>query len=598
MYHAFYGFRDRPFAAAPQPGNYFPAAHCETTRQTLERCLDRAEGIGVLIGPAGMGKSLLLQVLSEQLREHYEIALLTGGRICTRRALLQAILFEIGLPCIGKDEGDLRLSLIDHLSQPQNAGLILLIDEAHTLPLRLLEELRLLTNLMRNGEPKVRLILCGSPVLEERFTNHKLEALQQRVTARCYLQAWERRETREYIRARIHGAGSVPEQVFTGDALDAIHRATDGIPRLINQLCDHALVLGCAAGKAPLDKRAVEEAWADLQQLPTPQNFVLGAPRKSEANANVIEFGVLDDSTANHPLPHILPASGNHFPSALEIDLFDDEEDSTIESPRLFTEPGLNEQELELDYDRDATGFEPELESAPAVSFSPRVTAVEYDDELTLTSEDDFTSTEVAFTMLDNIQTLETSLHDLAADYHSPELRFHESPRGPTTQNPFSEVFQEEEVLLDPFRPIASEPFHDKPLVTSREGRDIGQLLGLVNLESLTVAAPFESTALPQAMPRTHSQSHEIKPAQHGRSPGITLGSPESTPLENLGQSQTLALPASVNCAPARQGSAAAARQDDDDLIVIEEEASPVGAAAQAIRQDYKILFQRLRQGT
>jgi len=272
MYESFFGLSEKPFASSPHAKRYFASASAENARQTLARCVERAEGTGLLVGPAGTGKTMLCQVLAEQFREKFEIAMLDSGRLCTRRALLQAILFELGLPYRGLEEGELRLSLIDHLSHRQAypGGMLLLVDEAHTLPTRLLEEVRMITNLARGGEPRVRLVLAGGPMLEERFTNPKLESFNQRLSARCYLAAFDRGETANYVRAQIAAVGGQPDQMFTHEALDAIHRATDGIPRLINQVCDHALIMACAGCVRRLDKTGIEEAWSDLQQLPTP----------------------------------------------------------------------------------------------------------------------------------------------------------------------------------------------------------------------------------------------------------------------------------------------------------------------------------------
>src|SRR5262245_5548935 len=116
MYESFFGFSERPFAAVPLAKRYFPAAIAEHARQALARCIQRDEGVGLLTGPAGTGKSILCQVLAIQFCGQMEVALLTSGRLCTRRALLQAILFELGLPYRGMEESELRLSLIDHLS--------------------------------------------------------------------------------------------------------------------------------------------------------------------------------------------------------------------------------------------------------------------------------------------------------------------------------------------------------------------------------------------------------------------------------------------------------------------------------------------------
>ncbi len=283
MYETFFGLTERPFAAAPSAKHYFPAAAIEAARQTLTRCIDRAEGVGLLIGPAGAGKTLLCHVLAEEFRSRFCVAVLESGRLCTRRALLQAILYELGLPYRGMEEGDLRLSLVDHLS-PRNLDhdsapkLLLIVDEAHSLPLRLLEELRLLSNLVRQGQPRVRLVLAGGPQFEERLASPKLESFNQRVAARCYLEALDRSQTIDYVRHQTREAGGSPERVFASEALGAVYEATDGIPRLINQVCDHGLMLACAGGVKQLTAGGIEEAWSDLQQLPTPWNAMPGAP--------------------------------------------------------------------------------------------------------------------------------------------------------------------------------------------------------------------------------------------------------------------------------------------------------------------------------
>jgi type II secretory pathway predicted ATPase ExeA len=294
MYESWFGLGDRPFAAAPAARRYFPAAAIENARQTLARCIDRAEGAALAIGPAGSGKSILCQVLAEQFRGRFHVALLTGGRLDTRRALLQAILFELGLPYRGMDEGELRLSLVDHITAQEttNGGLVLLIDEAHGLTLRLLAEIHQFTNLVRHGQPRVRVVLTGSPILEEHLGSAKLESFNQCIAARCYLQSFKREETLGYVHYAISQVGGNPDQLFAADALDAIHRATDGVPRLVNQLCDHALLLACAAGIKRLTAAAIEEAWADLQQLPTPWN---AAPGVDDRTADIIEFGSLDE---------------------------------------------------------------------------------------------------------------------------------------------------------------------------------------------------------------------------------------------------------------------------------------------------------------
>ncbi|HEX4130951.1 MAG TPA: AAA family ATPase [Pirellulales bacterium] len=298
MYEDFFRLKHRPFAATPAAECYFPAESIESSRQVLSRCIERAEGAGMFAGPSGCGKTLLLHLLAEQFKPQFSVALLLNSHLATRRALLQAILFELGLPYRGMEEGELRLTLLDHLSpyEGSSSGLLLLIDEAHALPTRLMEEVRMITNVVRDGQPRVRLVLAGSPALEERLASPKLASLSQRLTARCYLQSMSPSETVGYIRAQFATSGCQGELPFMDDALSAVHFATDGIPRLVNQLCDHALMLAFAGDRQRVDARGIEEAWADLQQLPAPwneQSRLEALATQGDKVDNVVEFGEL-----------------------------------------------------------------------------------------------------------------------------------------------------------------------------------------------------------------------------------------------------------------------------------------------------------------
>src|SRR5262245_15626278 len=173
MYESHFLLSHRPFTPAPRASAYIPTGSLDHARQTLVRCIERAEGPGLVIGPAGTGKSLLCHLLATHFQGRFQVAHLAGARLCTRRALLQNILFELKLRFRDMDEGELRLNLVDHL-EPRSGGpdgLLLIVDEANSLPLRLLEEIRLLTNVIRDGQVRVRLVLAGGMALEERLTN-------------------------------------------------------------------------------------------------------------------------------------------------------------------------------------------------------------------------------------------------------------------------------------------------------------------------------------------------------------------------------------------------------------------------------------------
>jgi type II secretory pathway predicted ATPase ExeA len=308
MHEVFFGLARRPFASVPYATEYFPAATVETARQTLARCIERAEGAAMVVGPSGTGKTLLCQLLCEQFRGHHEVVQLASGRLSTRRALFQAILYWLGQAYRGMDEGELRLALVDYLGCEKRCptGILLVIDEAHTLSLRLLDEVRMLTNMVSNGRPRTRLVLAGNPLLEERLASPRLESFSQRLVARCYLEAFNRTETEQYISACLAKAGGQGRTLFTPEACQAVFQATDGVPRLINQVCDHALLQAHTTGRQQVERATVEEAWADLQQLPMPWN----GKTEGKSEEAAIEFGTLEDEPVQQtPAPSVAAVS-------------------------------------------------------------------------------------------------------------------------------------------------------------------------------------------------------------------------------------------------------------------------------------------------
>jgi type II secretory pathway predicted ATPase ExeA len=368
MYESFFGLKKRPFASVPSLEQYFPAASIEAARQSLARCIQRAEGAGIVVGPSGTGKTLLCQSLAEQFRGQFRVVVLTSGGLSTRRALFQAILYGLEQPYRGMDEGELRLALADYLVSDKcaAAGMLLLVDEAHTLPLRLLDEIRMLMNLVHHGQVRTRLVLAGGPSLEERFASPRLASFSQRLVARCYLEAFNRSETEAYVSHQVVWSGGDPDRLFPAEARSAVHQATDGVPRLINQVCDHALVLCYAAGRPSVERVAIEEAWADLQQLPTPWN---GEARVAKPGTGVIEFGNLDDEPRsapcqapanddNHESAPVLPADGAIVAAALAPDQQIERIEAMLgELEEEFHPAGSIKPEVELVFDDPGNPF-------------------------------------------------------------------------------------------------------------------------------------------------------------------------------------------------------------------------------------------------
>ncbi len=310
MYESFFGLNRRPFCFAPAVDRYFPVASSDAARQALVRCIDRAEGVGLLVAAPGMGKSLVLQVLADQFRDRFPVVQLGTGQIESRRELLQSFAHDLRVPFRGMDDGELRLAVTSFLTSDDRCpqGILILADEAHTLSFSILDELRMLTNVVKDGESRVRLVLAGNMRLEEQLTDPRLESLSQRIVCRRYLERFDSSETAEYIRFQIAAAGGQVERVFEQAAQDAVFQASDGIPRLINQLCHFALLTAYSDDEQPITAAGIAAAWAELQQLPGQFMDPPGPPqlRVSNGDDDVIEYGGLsdedsfDDDTADH----------------------------------------------------------------------------------------------------------------------------------------------------------------------------------------------------------------------------------------------------------------------------------------------------------
>ena len=257
--------------AAPRIDFYHPARDIDAALQALERSVRRGEGIGLVVGSAGTGKSLLLTKLGEHLRDDFEVAILSGARICTRRALWQSVLADIGEPYRGLDEGELRINIVERVKglASTGSGLVILVDEAHTLPTRLLEELRLLTT-VPTPLPAVHVTLVGTADLEEMLGSSRMESVAQRIATRHYLEPLDHGETMEYLRTQAKVAGKTWEALFEKGCDNAVYSACDGVPRLMNQLCDQSLVIAAENGRETASAADIAAAWKDIQRLPPP----------------------------------------------------------------------------------------------------------------------------------------------------------------------------------------------------------------------------------------------------------------------------------------------------------------------------------------
>lgn len=302
MYETYFHLRTRPFSATPDVNCFYAS---EPIQEALDELVLRAQsghGIGILTGAAGTGKSLLGLKLIAELGGTWTGVLLPNANLATRKALLQAILFELGQPYQGLDEQELRLALVAWLRTNAKSArrTLLVVDEAHLLPDRMLEEVRGLADLSDDGKPLLEVVLSGDVSLEERLANPELTALNQRVACHVVLEPLDQQQTVDYVAHRLALSGGDVTQMFATDALPLIARLCNGIPRCINHLCDHCLLLTYVNETEQVTRSTVLDAIADLRQLPLPWNepFLRSGDIESVSASDDrdIELGTIGDT--------------------------------------------------------------------------------------------------------------------------------------------------------------------------------------------------------------------------------------------------------------------------------------------------------------
>ena len=296
MKHSEHDFTLPPFPAFPSVKRYVALGPVTDAASRVARSVLAREAISLVIGPAGTGKSLTCALLARQFAGNRDVVAIGETTITDEASFYRCLLHRLGVAFESRGRDELELLVHQRLcgDQANPEGAVVIIDEAASLSADVLETIRRLTNLMRDGQPAVSVILAAGVKLEETLTAPALEAFVQRVAARCYLHPLNWEETRNYIRSSIEACEAVADDTITDQAVSAVFHATNGVPRLINQLMTEAIDCAADMDQSVIDDRTIDRAWASLQQLPSPMVEEPSMKRES----SVVEFGELVE-----PLP-------------------------------------------------------------------------------------------------------------------------------------------------------------------------------------------------------------------------------------------------------------------------------------------------------
>lgn len=266
MYEQFFGFRERPFDLTPNPRYLVPTESHREVLSNLEYAIASRKGVTVVVGEAGSGKTTLIRKVIGGLGPGVHSVHINNPTL-TRDEFIQLLAGRFGLSPAAAQSKAVFLEELERLLRHRHAQgetTVLVVDEAQSLPIELLEEIRLLGNTETNDEKLLQVILVGQPELADRLNEVSLRQLKQRVGLRCELHPLSESETSYYLYGRILVAGGSAAQVFTRDAVMAIHKASRGIPRLVSVVADNALLGAFARGQRPVTRDIVAEVCRDF----------------------------------------------------------------------------------------------------------------------------------------------------------------------------------------------------------------------------------------------------------------------------------------------------------------------------------------------
>jgi len=269
MYKGFFGLKENPFNVSPDPRYLFVTEQIEETLSSLMYGIQTRKGIVTLTGEVGTGKTTLVNRVLDWLHERAtKTAFLFNSRMNSTQ-LFDFVLAEFEIECESSSKSRQLMKLNQWLLDRFRAGetAVLIIDEAQNLTFPVLEEIRMLTNLETSTEKLLQIVLSGQPELEEKLNLPQLRQLRQRIMLRCKTSPLRKEQTHAYILERLKIAGAVAngQPIFSPLAIETGHLYSLGIPRVVNLLCEHALINAYGEQQRPIQPKIVEDVAREFQ---------------------------------------------------------------------------------------------------------------------------------------------------------------------------------------------------------------------------------------------------------------------------------------------------------------------------------------------
>ena len=267
MYNAFFGFEETPFSLSPDPSFLYRSVQHEEALANLIYGVQSRKGFIVLTGEVGTGKTTMLECLRDFLETQYvEFAFIFNSRINSDQ-FFEMIAYDLDLHCTRTSKTEVLFALNSLLLQQANEGrtTVLIVDEAHNLSWEVLEEIRMLGNLETRSGKLLQIIIAGQPELDRKLEAPDLRQLKQRIVLRCALQPFNVDDTANYINTRMERAGMPNQTVFSVELMAEIHKRSQGIPRVINAICDNLLLTAFAMESRVANVTMLDEVCQDMR---------------------------------------------------------------------------------------------------------------------------------------------------------------------------------------------------------------------------------------------------------------------------------------------------------------------------------------------